>query len=320
MVPENNLTYLANLIDKVKTYNINNEANTKSNIITPILSALNWNVNSSFEVVREYPLADGGRVDYALRVVDDIKVLIEAKKMTENLSIYENQIRKYAADNKHINLFVLSNGIQWQFYTWLKGIVLFLFMDIDINIIDAKRIAHELYFILSKDNITSKLSDNYIKDKIANDPFNVALYNAIIEVWHNILERPSPQLCDLIMDTVKNEFNMLATDNDVKKILEEYHKEFIKIRGNIKVKSGPYGGSLLEEKTRNDLRKIIKNMSSFHNNKKAEWIERQNLNRRLSSWCNVKTLNLYIKLLEDRGIIKRNGDKLKLIGEFKDYL
>jgi hypothetical protein len=192
-------------------------------------------------------------------------------------------------------------------------------MDLDINIIDAKRIAHELYFILSKDNITSKISDNYIRDKIANDSFNVALYNAIIEVWHNILERPSPQLCDLIMDTVKKEFNMLATDKDVKNILEEYHKEFIKIRGNINVKSGPYGGSLLEEKTRNDLRRLVKNMASFHNNKKAEWIERQNLNHRLSQWFNVKTINLYINTLEEQKIIERNGDKLKLIGEFKDY-
>ena len=121
---DNKINSFMALLGSIRHYSALSEANTKSGIIVPILHELQWNVRSPFEVVREYSL-DSGTVDYALKIFDEIRVLIEVKKMSENLDKYENQIKKYAIDI-NVYLFILTDGIRWQFYTWLKeGIEIF---------------------------------------------------------------------------------------------------------------------------------------------------------------------------------------------------
>ena len=142
------LTNITDLLIKVRRYSMLNEADTKSVIIAPILQELGWNVRSPFEVLREYAI-EGGVVDYALKIIDDIKVIIEIKKMGENLYYYENQLKKNAID-KNTYLFVLSNGLTWQFYTWLKeGIDIFKFNVLDITSNEPIFVAKELVNILS---------------------------------------------------------------------------------------------------------------------------------------------------------------------------
>jgi len=66
------------------------------------------------------------------------------------LQIYENQIRKYAL-NKNIYLFILSDGIKWQFYTLLQqGIEIFKFYELDIKNQEPQFVAKELIDLLSK--------------------------------------------------------------------------------------------------------------------------------------------------------------------------
>ena len=155
------LTNITDLLIKVRRYSMLNEADTKSVIIVPILQELGWNVRSPFEVLREYAI-EGGVVDYALKIIDDIKVIIEIKKMGENLYYYENQLKKNAID-KNTYLFVLSNGLTWQFYTWLKeGIDIFKFNVLDITSNEPIFVAKELVNILSKQNILSNKSHDYI--------------------------------------------------------------------------------------------------------------------------------------------------------------
>jgi len=234
MLPEHNLTNLAKLIFNVKNYSCKDEANTKSNIITPILQALNWNVNSQFEVEREYLIEGIGRVDYALKVIDEVRVLIEAKSMRDDLDKYDNQIRKYAIADIH--LFILSNGIRWQFYTWLKrGVGIYNFYTLNLNVEEPHFIANELYNILSKQSIISKISDNYIKNIIVKDPLKYSSYNAIDEVLHNILDEPSSLLCNLIVVEVNKAFNINVEQDDVKKILNDYNKLFKINRDEIKI-------------------------------------------------------------------------------------
>jgi hypothetical protein len=183
---DNKLINLINLLLKIRRYSALNEADTKSVIIVPILQELQWNVRSPFEVSREYTI-ENGKVDYALKIIDDVKVLIEVKKMGESLHNYENQIKRYAID-KNIYLFVLSNGIMWQFYTWLKGgIEIFKFHVLDVKGNEPKLVAKELMNILSKENILSNKSYDYIKNIIAKDPYNFSLYEEITEIWHKIL-------------------------------------------------------------------------------------------------------------------------------------
>jgi len=146
---DNKFNNLISLLNKIRHYSSLNEAQTKSSIIVPILNELQWNVRSPFEVFSEYTV-DTGKVDYALNLIDVVKVLIEVKKIGENLQIYENQIRKYAL-NKNIYLFILSDGIKWQFYTLLQqGIEIFKFYELDIKNQEPQFVAKELIDLLSK--------------------------------------------------------------------------------------------------------------------------------------------------------------------------
>ena len=305
MFLESNLMDLALILNNAKRYHSIDEANTKSAIIIPILQVLKWNVNSPFEVVCEYTL-ETGKVDYALKIDDNIKVLIEVKKMDENLSNYESQIRKYAVD-KNIYLFVLTNGIRWQFFTWLKeGIGIFKFYDLNIRTYNANDIANELNNILSKKSILLNISSNYIKNIIARDLNKFALYEAITQVWNNILEEPHPLLCNLIIEEVNKSFQQSAKTNDVEKILSDYNIEFKKIRyiitnGII----GKTGDEKLEKLKKNILRLVVL--------RGTKELTLREVMIRVSRFMDKKVLNQYLTLLSEIGFIKLDGRKITVI-------
>ncbi len=302
---------LITLLNKTRHYHAMNEANTKSTIIVPILQELQWNVRSPFEVTREYTLGTG-KVDYALKFIDEIKVLIEVKKMGENLDNAENQIKKYAIDKK-IYLFILSDGLRWQFYTWLKeGIEIFKFHDIDIKIQEPQFVANELVNILSKENIFSNKSYDYIRNIIKKDPYKFALYEEIINIWHKMLDEPHPSLCNLIIELVKELFGRSAEIQDVKKVLSAYNIEF-KSRGKIII-DGP------SEFPKNDEEFVMKNIKRLHELKKTEWIKKRNIAQRIYRRIKPKQLDQILNNLYGKGLIQLKGKvDIKLINN-KDNL
>lgn len=256
MLPESNLTDLVNLINEVKTYRSLNEANTSSHIIIPFLYALNWNIHSCSELEHQYTI-ENGIIDLALKIDGIVKVLIEIKKMDENISKWEHQIRKYAID-RNIYLFILTNGIRWQFYTWLKqGIGFHNFITLDINIDDKIYIAKILYNLLSKERIASDVSRNYISTMVITHSGS-SLYSAIEEVWYQMLEEPSPLLCKLVADNVHNSFQISAKAIDVEKIIKDYNHELKKIRGCITPKDKDQQKYPVIEKLRNLILKLYK--------------------------------------------------------------
>ncbi len=72
-------------IVRAKTAGLNEE-NTKATLIDPILRALGWDVEDIDEVAREYRVKSRDKpVDFALFVSCDLRLLIEAKALGENL-------------------------------------------------------------------------------------------------------------------------------------------------------------------------------------------------------------------------------------------
>ena len=299
------LNSLISLINKVRHYPIFNEADTKSAIIVPILQELQWDVRSPFEVAREYTI-ENGKVDYALKIIDDVKVLIEIKKMGESLHNYESQIKRYAID-KNIYLFVLSNGILWHFYTWLKeGIEVFKFYVLDLNGNEPHFVAKELMNILSKENILSNKSYDYINNIIAKDPYNFALYEEITEIWHKILDEPHSSLCNLIIDLVKESYGRSPTIKDVKKVLSAYNTEFHTIRGTVKI-GGPTKEIIkLYEK-------LINIINKLHVVSKKNWINKSDLQRKVGYFLDVKQLDKILNALKEEGVIQLNGRDIRLM-------
>lgn len=95
-----------------------NESATRSVLIDPLLRALGWDTANPFMVEIEKTI-DKGRVDYALLDINqDIKVIIEAKKLGTALSDKEIFLAlvKYAFSVGVSDIF-LTDGLYWLHYT-----------------------------------------------------------------------------------------------------------------------------------------------------------------------------------------------------------
>lgn len=115
---------LADMVDKVKQYEaqLGTEEATKTAIIMPFIGrVLGYDVFNPTEVVPEYVadlgLKKGEKIDFAIMRDGAVQMLIEAKKIGEQLSLdHAGQlIRYFHTSNARIG--VLTNGRFWNFYT-----------------------------------------------------------------------------------------------------------------------------------------------------------------------------------------------------------
>jgi predicted type IV restriction endonuclease len=94
------------------------EANTKANLIEPLLTALGWNTTNIDEVVREFKLSQRyNPVDYALLLDEEPCLFIEAKALKHSLDDVKwvKQTVNYA-NNAGIEWCVLTNGNDYHIY------------------------------------------------------------------------------------------------------------------------------------------------------------------------------------------------------------
>lgn len=93
------------------------EANTKVSFIQPLLEALGWKVADPGEVVLEYPVFGGTRLDYALLVDARPALYLEAKALRRSIdeASFIAQTVSYA-NNDGIRWCVLTNGLIWRIY------------------------------------------------------------------------------------------------------------------------------------------------------------------------------------------------------------
>ncbi len=95
-----------------------NEEDTKNSLIDPVLEALGWNIRDRDQVHHEFkPTPRDKPVDYALKILCEPKLLIEAKRLGAKLGDYKGIIQMLtyttAAD---VEWCVLSDGDEYRFY------------------------------------------------------------------------------------------------------------------------------------------------------------------------------------------------------------
>lgn len=117
---ENQLNAIVETIAERKTL-VNTEEATKMTFIMPFLKTLGYDVFNPSIVVPEYT-ADigtkkGEKVDYAIFKDSKPFILIEAKNHTENLDNHNNQLVRYFNTNPSIKFAILTNGIEYRFFT-----------------------------------------------------------------------------------------------------------------------------------------------------------------------------------------------------------
>ncbi|WP_428850567.1 type I restriction endonuclease [Nostoc sp. ChiQUE02] len=103
------------------------EEATKMALIVPFLSAVGYDVYDPSEVIPEY-VADFAtrkagqfeKVDYALAINNNIVMLVEAKARGQKADAHDGQLRKYFNALLTAKVAVVTNGIEYRFFTDLR--------------------------------------------------------------------------------------------------------------------------------------------------------------------------------------------------------
>jgi len=137
-----------------------NENDTKATLIEPVLAALGWDVLDPEEVAREHKAPRAKPVDYALLVLREPKLYVEAKGLGENLgdSKTANQIMGYAAV-AGVEWIVLTNGDEWRIYNSHATVPIDQKLLRSVRISDAAGDAEAILGLLSKDQLKTKQID-----------------------------------------------------------------------------------------------------------------------------------------------------------------
>ncbi len=89
-----------------------NETMTRYALIDPLLKALGWELSNPSDVVPEDKSGTGGKTDYTM---SQNAMIVEAKKLDENLDKWTEKLTKYVRD-RSVRYGVLTNGQTWRMY------------------------------------------------------------------------------------------------------------------------------------------------------------------------------------------------------------
>lgn len=99
-----------------------NEQATKQSLIGPLFTFLGYDLTDPRECVPEYR-ADFGKdrsvkpIDWAFMEGGRPIFFVEAKEVGKKLSSYDEQLGDYFAKSTEVKLGILTNGVQWRFFT-----------------------------------------------------------------------------------------------------------------------------------------------------------------------------------------------------------
>jgi hypothetical protein len=99
-----------------------NEQATKQSLIGPFFTMLGFDLTDPRECVPEYKV-DFGRdrsvkpIDWAFKHSGNHAFVVEAKEVGKKLAGYDEQLADYFAKDPNVKLGILTNGVQWRFFT-----------------------------------------------------------------------------------------------------------------------------------------------------------------------------------------------------------
>jgi hypothetical protein len=216
MLPTGNLKeQLEQYVTKVKEFHERcrgNEADTKAALIEPLFVVLGYGVADPRECQREHR-EDFGKtrskepVDYAFFKDGRSIFVVEAKEVDKKLSGYTEQLADYFAKMPSAKLGILTNGVQWQFFT-----------DIDSpNIMDKKPFVE--WRVLSDESPPLELLTLLQKSK-----YEPELLQSLAEKWHkqNVLIEKLSRLLEPSPEFIRLAIADIATRNLTEKVVDSW--------------------------------------------------------------------------------------------------
>jgi hypothetical protein len=204
-----------------------NEQNTKATLIEPVLKALGWDIEDVEEVVREYGHKRRDKpVDYALLVMREPRLLVEAKALGENLDDrrWANQIMGYAAV-AGVEWIVLTDGNEYRIYKALESVPVEEKLLRAVRVTDEQAECDEILGLLSKHQLKTNRIDElwkaYFVDRQVRAAISgffegredVAVVNLILQRTKNLTAdevRGSLRRCKVHLDFPTSPGAMLA--------------------------------------------------------------------------------------------------------------
>lgn len=190
----------------------------------PFLKALGYDVFNPSIVVPEYT-ADigtkkGEKVDYA--IFKDAKpfILIEAKNHTENLDNHNNQLVRYFNTSPSIKFAILTNGIEYRFFTDLEQQNLMdkiPFLVINLEKIKPRDIKDLKRFICTDLNL----------DEILSIAMEKKYYRNIQDIFKNEIENPSDEFTSFFAKQMTEKRMTSAVLDEFKNHIKKSFKELI---------------------------------------------------------------------------------------------
>jgi len=202
-----NLKETLEMLNKVVNDNkdlIKNEESTKQFLILPLLKGLGYDTYSPQEVTPEFT-ADfhkkNEKVDYAISINGEPKIFLEAKSMNNKINKSAPQLSRYFSTFPSVRLGILTNGIEYHFFTNLNN----------PNIMDSQP-----FFIFNISNYNEedfnhlvKFSKNlYDHESIKTLAESLMYYQSFKSVIKEIFESPND---DFIKFVIKERFKFKVT-------------------------------------------------------------------------------------------------------------
>lgn len=112
------------IVNRLDSVTGKGEEATKQAMVLPMLSALGYDIWNPSEVCPEYEAdlavkktGQKEKVDYAIILGGQPRIFIEVKSAGEPLDGHQGQLRRYFMSTKTVSLGILTNGIEYRFFT-----------------------------------------------------------------------------------------------------------------------------------------------------------------------------------------------------------
>ncbi|HAO12823.1 MAG TPA: restriction endonuclease subunit R [Planktothrix sp. UBA8407] len=153
---------------------VRGEEATKMSLINPFFSALGYDIFDPTEVIPEF-IADFAtkspkqfeKVDYAIAIKGEIVMIVEAKARDQKANAHDGQLRKYFNSLLKTKVSIVTNGIQYRFFTDLRNENVMddePFFSFNILQYDQKQIENLKFF--HRDNFDSALIKRQAEEMI----------------------------------------------------------------------------------------------------------------------------------------------------------
>ncbi len=232
------LKNLANKITKQKDLILTEEA-TKNAFVMPFIAALGYDVFDPTEVIPEYT-ADigtkkGEKIDYAICKENALIMFFECKKCGADLGInHASQLYRYFATTAKTRVGVLTNGINYQFYSDLD----------ELNVMDTKPFL-ELNILDINETIVLELKkltkNNFNIDEILSAASELKYMKETKRILNEMLLNPSDDFIKFFASQIYTGVKTQKVMNLFGDLVKRSFHQFINDKINERLKSAMAG-------------------------------------------------------------------------------